>query len=617
MSGVEFLGVTLPNRSVLASGILGVTAASLRRIHREGAGLVTTKSVGPAPRRGHHGPVVLDWGEGLVNAVGLSNPGAAAFAARFGTEPIDFPLSISIFGERESDFPAILEQIESLGHRFIELNLSCPNVQDEFGTPFAFSPELTARIVRTAKERQSLPVIAKLSPNVPDIAGVARAAEAAGADALCLSNTAGPGMVIDIHTGYPVLSNRTGGVSGDAVLPITVSTVYKVYGKVSIPIIGVGGISTPEGALQVMMAGARLFGLGTGVYTKGIAVFREVTEGVRKFAEENNLYEEQIVGMAHRQNESDCFSFSASSASRKPVYLSGGASGQVIPQPQGFYKTRPAFVVKPVARALTGPDLAVKTILFDRNGLEVWPHPGQFYMLWYPGADQKPFSVSYVSDRLLGFSFAARGPFTETLFSLEGGDPVGILGPLGNGFSTDRDNYLLVGGGIGCAPLVHTAITLLGMGRKVSFFAGGKNLNTITWVQGLFELEGEGRAAGLWSGLDVRYCTEDGSAALTGLLTDHMDEVMDAVNPSFVLLCGPEPFILRSMQICEARGVDGEAGIERVMKCGVGICGSCSMDDRGERVCVEGPVFDFRKLREISEFGRYRRDESGQVTGMD
>lgn len=649
MSGVRFLGVALPNRSVLASGVLGVTPASLRRVHREGAGLVTAKSVGPAPRRGHPGPVMFDWGGGLVNAVGLSNPGVEEFVTRFGEDRPGVPWTVSVFGGREQDFAALCSRLEELDYSFLELNLSCPNVEDELGSPFAFSPELTARIIRTAGEHQSRPVIAKLSPNTPELVRVARAAEAAGARALCLANTLGPGMVIDTATGYPVLSNLTGGVSGRAVLPVTVRMVYQVFEAVDIPIIATGGISTADHALQVLMAGAVLYGVGTAVYTRGLGVFREIESGVRRYLEANGMAGEELTGMAHRRGKPVFHRRWGDERAVRPGAVHphgrthGYAAGEGLAGEGPAHHPsagRPLFQVRPVHRAVAGPGGLVKTLLFEREpggraraaaaapsraepALSAAPLPGQFYMLWYPGTDQKPFSVSLCTERYLGFSFARRGPFSELLFTLQRGDPLGLLGPLGNGFSTDRDDYLLVGGGIGCAPLIHTALYLLAGGKRVSLFAGGKNMNSVRWVEELFSVDDPGRASELselrrlWKGLDLRYCTEDASLGLAGMLTGNLDQVIDQVRPRYVLLCGPERFIHTAVAVCTRRGVPGEAGIERMMKCGVGLCGSCCVDHGGERVCVEGPVFSFEQLAGIHEFGRYRRDQSGAVTGID
>ncbi|MBA7535127.1 Dihydroorotate dehydrogenase B (NAD(+)), catalytic subunit [subsurface metagenome] len=298
----SFLEVKLKNRSVLASGILGVTISSLRRVYNDGAGIVTTKSVGPEKRNGHSAPVIYDWGCGLINAVGLSTPGIDEFVSRFGYEVVDFPLIVSIFGKEVDDFPLLAQKLDCLDFTFLELNISCPNVMDELGTPFSFSAELASQITRSVKDRTCKPVIVKLSPNTQDLVSVARSAENSGADAICIMNTVGPGMVIDISTGFPVLWNKRGGISGDAVLPLTVKNVYDVYNEVSIPIIGTGGVSSTGSALQVMMAGASLYGIGSAVYTKGLRVFKDIEEGILEFLHNNHFESsEEVIGLAHKQ----------------------------------------------------------------------------------------------------------------------------------------------------------------------------------------------------------------------------------------------------------------------------------------------------------------------------
>jgi len=583
--GTDFLGVGLASPSVLASGVLGVTPASLRRVHGLGAGLLTTKSVGLKRREGHHSPVVFDWGEGLINAVGLSNPGVDEFLARFGEAEKNFPLMVSIFGETADDFGKLALLLEELDFDFLELNLSCPNVLDEFGTPFSYSPTVTASIVKRVKESCTRPCIVKLSADAPDITGTARAAEEAGTDALCVMNTVGPGMIIDTHTAAPVLGNRTGGVSGRAVFPLTVRHVFELSAAVSIPVIGMGGVRDVDSALQVLMAGARLFGIGTGIYTEGIGIFGKINEGLHEFMERNGIKSlEEIIGIAHREKRSGCFSV--------PSIPDTGRDA--------------SFTVKPVADLEdSGP---VRTLFFERDEMDK-PEPGQFYMLWIPGLDQKPFSVSYADDRVIGFSIIDRGAFSSALFTVKTGDGIGLLGPLGRGFSTGLDDYLLVGGGIGSAPLLLSGLELERKGRKYRLLAGGKTTESLLWIEKLLKRAG--------SRIKPEYCTEDGSLGLKGLLTDHMDAVIQERKPGYILICGPERFIHRSLFLIERYGVEGEASIERMMKCGIGLCGSCSLDDSGDRVCVEGPVFGFAALRESREFGAYRRDAGGCLTDVD
>jgi dihydroorotate dehydrogenase electron transfer subunit len=163
--------------------------------------------------------------------------------------------------------------------------------------------------------------------------------------------------------------------------------------------------------------------------------------------------------------------------------------------------------------------------------------------------------------------------------------------------------YLLVGGGIGTAPLVFAAKELAGSGRDVFFFAGGKDEGAVRWIEPFLKQ----------TATTIDYCTEDGSAGLRGIITDHLRNCLDRHKPDFALLCGPELFLASAIEIMKEKGIRGEAGLERMMKCGIGVCGSCTVDPTGDRVCVEGPVFGFEEIAGIGEFGRYHRDESGSM----
>ena len=605
-----FVGVKLKNRSVLASGVLGVSAASLARVYREGAGMVTSKSVGPRKRKGHNSPVIFDWGAGLINAVGLSNPGIDDFVAQYGRVATDFPVIISIYGEHEEEFPIIAEKLQVLPHDFVELNLSCPNVSEEFGTPFAHSEEQTAHVTRIVKEVTDKPVIVKLSPNAPDLVRVAKAAKEAGADALCVINTVGPGMIINTNTAAPLLGNLWGGISGTAILPLTVKCVYELYRNVQIPIIGTGGVTDGDSALQVLMAGASLYGVGSAVYQKGLGIFREINAGIRQFLGDNHMQNSsEIIGLSHR---SKTYAFYRTQNQTQAPCSTGTHKSASSP-----------FTVLPVHMIEKNRDGRIQTIFFEAASLfsnnqadsgSAWatrssqrPLPGQFYMLWIPGVNQKPYSVSYYDGRLIGFTCKRRGCFSEKIFQLNPGDPLGLLGPLGQGFDLSHDNYLLVGGGIGAAPLLFSAIELQRMGKKVSLLFGAEGREWVDWIDPIL-------ARGIPDYREmIQYCTEDGSVGLKGMITDHLEEIIRQARPDYALLCGPELFTKKSIPILKKLEIDGQASIERMMKCGIGICGSCSVDHTGDRVCVEGPMFDFQYLQRMKEFGSYFMDESGAV----
>jgi dihydroorotate dehydrogenase (NAD+) catalytic subunit len=303
--GIDLCGYRLRNPLVLASGIWGSCAETLVRAAREGAGAVTAKSCSVEPRSGHPNPTVLDWGGGLINAVGLSNPGAKDERAilrhaRAGLLPLGVPLIASVFGHTQGAFSDAAVIVAEAEPDFIELNISCPNVESEYGRPFALDPLAAAGV--TASVRRVYPgrLLVKLSPNAPDIVAVARAVADAGADGITAVNTLGPGMVIDVRARRPVLSNRAGGVSGAALHPIAVRCVYDLAAAVDLPIIGTGGVLTGEDALRMVMAGATAVGVGSALYREGSAVFGRIADEMQALmAEEGIARLADIRGCAH------------------------------------------------------------------------------------------------------------------------------------------------------------------------------------------------------------------------------------------------------------------------------------------------------------------------------
>lgn len=318
----DFIGFWLRSPLVLASGIIGTSASLLARAAQAGAGMVTAKSCGPAPRAGHPNPVALDWGGGLINAIGLTNPGAEAEAvllaeAKRVLQPLGVPLIASIFAGAVEEFGQVAAIVAQARPDLIEVNISCPNVGDEFGTPFAGSPDSAAAVTDavkrtlarpkdrpdphpnplpkgegTASARPPLPagegrgegppIAVKLAPNVPDIARIARAVVEAGADAITAVNTM-PGMVIDAESGQPVLSNKVGGISGPALKPIALRAVYEIAQAVDVPIIGTGGVLTGRDAAEMLMAGATVVGVGSAVWYRGVDAFRPINDELAAF----------------------------------------------------------------------------------------------------------------------------------------------------------------------------------------------------------------------------------------------------------------------------------------------------------------------------------------------
>lgn len=301
MLSTRLCGVRLENPTVLASGILGVTASSLARVARAGAGAVTMKSIGLEPRSGHDNPTMVEVSGGYLNAMGLPTPGVDESLKEMTQYRVlsKVPIIASFYGADAEGFAEVAGRLDGKAD-LLEANISCPNVGHEFGHPFAASPESAAEVVKRVKKAAKTPLLVKLSPNVPSIAEVARAVEKAGADGITAINTIGPGMVIDLKTRKPVLANRAGGLSGPAAKPVMVRCVYDIYEAVKIPILAVGGVTTGEDAAEAIMAGARAVGIGTGIKYRGIGIFDFVKRELRAFMEKEGFKKlKYMVGVAH------------------------------------------------------------------------------------------------------------------------------------------------------------------------------------------------------------------------------------------------------------------------------------------------------------------------------
>ncbi|MHB9033678.1 MAG: dihydroorotate dehydrogenase [Anaerolineae bacterium] len=302
---VNLAGLELHNPFVLASGIWGSAAETLIRAGEAGAGAVTSKSCSIIPRRGHPNPAVLPWEGGLINAVGLANPGAAEERsvlrrAQAGLRPLGVPLIASIFGSRPEEYARAAQLVAEANPDIIEVNISCPNVQSEFGTPFALEPDAAAGVTSAVREVYPGRLFVKLSPNAVNIVAVARAVAQAGADGFTAVNTLGPGMLIDTRARRPILSNLVGGISGPALRPVALRCVYEVTQALCLPVIGTGGIDSGEAALQMIMAGATAVGVGSALTGEGALVFRRLSTELAKLMRELDIPDLSTVrGCAH------------------------------------------------------------------------------------------------------------------------------------------------------------------------------------------------------------------------------------------------------------------------------------------------------------------------------
>lgn len=300
---VKFCGVKFKNPIVLASGILGVTADSMANVVRNGAGGVTSKSLWPYEHIGHKNPTIISTENWMLNAVGIPDAGpekAHEEIARF-REVCDAPFIANIVGGVIEDYEKIAEEVVKMNPDIIEVNISCPNVEDELGKPMACSISKSSEVTKKVRKIVGkIPMIVKLSPNVEDIVSIARGVMEAGADGITAINTVGPGMAIDIDAGAAILANKSGGLSGPAIKPLAVKYVHDIYKNLKCPIIGTGGILTGRDAIEIMMAGATLVGVGSAVYYRGQDVFEKIVNEMNEWCDQNGIKKiSQIIGKIH------------------------------------------------------------------------------------------------------------------------------------------------------------------------------------------------------------------------------------------------------------------------------------------------------------------------------
>jgi len=299
---VNLKGLELVNPTMLASGILGYSAETLEGIVEGGAAAVVTKSIGAEPRRGYDNPTVTQVSCGLLNALGLPNPGIGEFAGeiRRMKSLLKVPVIVSVYGFSENEYANVAERAVRSGADAVELNVSCPHVR-KTGSEIGQDPQMLATTIRKVKSRVDKPVFVKLSPNVTSIVNLGRAAEKAGADALTAVNTL-RGMTIEAETGIPVLSNRVGGLSGPALKPVALRCVYELFEQVRVPIVGCGGVSGWRDAAEFLLAGASAVQVGTAVALRGLGVFGNITRGLNDYLKRKGFGSvKEVVGLSHRR----------------------------------------------------------------------------------------------------------------------------------------------------------------------------------------------------------------------------------------------------------------------------------------------------------------------------
>jgi len=299
----DLFGTTFQNPVLLAAGTCGFGQELAEVVDLEGLGGFVTKSVTLEPRLGNPAPRVSDLATGMINSIGLANPGVEGVLREklpWLEKNVRAPrVFVSIAGHTEAEYEQLVARLDpGPGFLGFEVNLSCPNDQQLGGLPFALDPDALARVIEACRARTSRPLVAKLAPNAPDIGATAARAADAGADAVTLVNTL-PALVIDPHTGRPELGAGGGGMSGPALRPVGVYSTWRARRAATCPIVGAGGILCAEDAVQYLRAGASLVQMGTATFADPRAALR-VVEGLRRFGRSHGLARvEELVATAH------------------------------------------------------------------------------------------------------------------------------------------------------------------------------------------------------------------------------------------------------------------------------------------------------------------------------
>lgn len=295
-TSVKLAGVTLKNPILTASGTFGSGQEYAQFVDLNKLGGVVTKGVANVPWEGNPTPRVAEVYGGMLNAIGLQNPGIDVFVERdipF-LSKYDTRIVVNVCGRSEADYVEVVERLADQPVDLLEINISCPNVK-EGGIAFGQDASAAAAITKAVKAVAKQPVVMKLSPNVTDITEMARAAEAGGADAVSLINTL-TGMKIDVNRRTFAVANKTAGVSGPAIHPIAVRMVYQVANAIKLPIIGMGGVATTEDALEMIMVGASAVAVGTANFHNPYATV-EIIKGIEEYMKKNSISDiHELIG---------------------------------------------------------------------------------------------------------------------------------------------------------------------------------------------------------------------------------------------------------------------------------------------------------------------------------
>ncbi len=520
--------------------------------------IITTKSFQVQPNPGNREPILAEKAPGTYsNAVGLRNPGMEKVREELAVlleKPLAARLNISISGSRPEEFIRLIRAFEAYASMF-ELNFSCPHAEPGYGATIGSSPELVKTYMEAIRAATGLLIFPKLTPNVPNIAEIAEIAVKAGADGIAAINTLGPEQLIEPHSGSPILYNpngHRGGISGGEVFPVAKRQIAEIREALGpeIPILGMGGVSTPGDALALHDAGARIIGLGS--------VFGRIR------------FQDRIRFMAEFRE--------AVNKKRSTVTV------PYIPHRQAEYFP---YVIRHIRDI--SPTLRILQLDGDHR---MDFTPSQYAFLWLPDAGEKPFSI--VSPSPLEFIvrkrerdvLAKKGIFTEALFALNEGDTLYARGPYGQAPEIpDRKDVLLVSGGTGIAALPSLAAMLTAAGKDVTVFHGLARPD-----EHIYEEK-------FTSSVPFHQVADEGQP---GRVLDHVAEWIryrDGRDLAFYII-GPEVFMEKGLALAHGLGLDPDvcfASLETNNMCGLGICGECECG--GELSCHRGTFYDYAHLR--------------------
>ena len=529
----EFLGKSISGPFTIPSGIIATATPIIQYLFDRvpEIGVMTTKSIGPVPRSGNREPIMTQYAPGcFMNAVGLTNPGAEACLEQLAAlkVPDDRFLLTSIFGSSVEEIVAVAQLLASVSDG-LELNLSCPHAKG-YGMDMGQDAGLVKEIIQAVKAVVNIPVVPKLTPNVPNIGEIARAAVEGGADALCAINTAGPAYYTVY--GEPVLTNKMGGMSGRGVLPIALKCIKEIREAVDVPIIGCGGVATLDDVSAIRHEGASIIGIGsalTGMNSEEVAeYFSKIQSGLEK---------------------------------GEPK------AGELITVDMGFE----SYTL--VSNEKVCEDISILT--FDRKvGVEA----GEFVYAWIPGLGEKPFSA--LTDDPFALVVIDVGVFTSELLKCKPGAKVYVRGPHGVKVAPPENSKVVaVAGGTGLAAVYQIARDF----GNAEVFLGARTSDRLYFKDECSAIANTHIATDDGS--------EGFNGVVTVLLDDWLklkskEELLELVFYN----CGPAPMVHAAIEVQRSFVSDDRifSAIDYLTKCGVGICGACHSPD-GRRICVDGP----------------------------